>query len=53
MRNDGREVAIPAAVLDEYDATGSMGLIRVRADGHLQQLDVTPCAVRTDAGAQL
>lgn len=53
MRDDGREVTIPAAVLDEYDATGGVGLIRVRADSHLQQLDVAPCAVRTDAGAQL
>lgn len=53
MRDDGREIAISAAVLDEYDAAGGVGLIRVRANRHLQQLDVTPRAVRTDAGTQL
>lgn len=53
MRDDGREIAIPAAVLDEYDATGGVRLIRVRTDSHLQQLNVAPCAVRADAGAQL
>lgn len=53
MRNDGREIAIPAAILHEHDATGGVGLIRVGADRHLQQLDVAPGAIWTDAGAQL
>lgn len=53
MRNDGRKIAIPAAILHEDDATGGVGLIWVGADRHLQQLNVAPGAVRADAGAQL
>lgn len=49
--NDGREIAIPAAIFHEHDATGSMGLIRVGTDRHLQQLNVAPSAIWTDAGA--
>lgn len=53
VRDDGREIAIPAAILYEHDATGSVGLIRIGTDRHLQQLDVAPGAVRADASAQL
>jgi len=53
VRYDGREIAIPAAILHEHDAARSVRLIRIRTDRHLQQLDVAPGAVWTDAGAQL
>lgn len=53
VRDDGREIAIPAAILYEHDATGSVRLIWVRTNRHLQQLDVAPGAVRANASAQL
>ena len=53
MRDDGCEITISTTILYEHDATRGVGLIRVRTDRHLQQLDVAPGAVRADAGAQL
>lgn len=53
VRDDGCEIAIPAAILHEHDATGGVGLIGVGTDRHLQQLNVTPGTVRANAGAQL
>lgn len=53
MRNDRREVTIPATVFDEHNAARSMGLIRIRANSYLEQFNVAPSAVRTDACAQL
>lgn len=53
MRDDGREIAVPAAVLHEHNAAGSVRLVWIRTDRHLQQLDISPSTVRTDASAQL
>lgn len=36
MRDDGREIAIPAAVLYEHDAAVSVWLIRIGTDRHLE-----------------
>lgn len=51
MRNDGREIAVPAAVLHEHHAAWSVRLVRVGTDRHLQQFDVAPGAIRADASS--